>query len=131
MTDELREWLDKAEWDWRSAGDLFGLPTLNTGLVLFLYQQCVEKWLKAALIFRGETPPKIHDLVSLSNRLSKLAASWQWDVSELRRRTKGAVDYQYPGTLPSVDAAKTAYELAGRLRVVLLPLVSPPPRDKS
>ena len=124
MTDELREWLDKAEWDWRSAGELFGLATLNSGLVLFLCQQCVEKWMKAALILRGETPPKIHDLVLLSNRLSKVVSSWTWDVSELRRLSKGAVDYRYPGALPSTDTAQLAYELAGRLRAALLPLVS-------
>src|SRR5438477_7815172 len=83
MIEELPEWLEKAEWDWRSAGDNLNLPQVNAGLVAFLCQQCAEKLLKAALIARRETPPKIHDLVSLSRRLSRLEPAWDWDQPEL------------------------------------------------
>jgi len=126
MTEELQEWLEKADWDWRSAGDSLGLPVVNAGLVVFLCQQSIEKIIKAAIIARGETPPKIHDLISLSRRLSRLEPGWKWDEKELERLTKGAVDYRYPGIKISVGSAKEAYEIAGRLRTAVLPLLSTP-----
>jgi HEPN domain-containing protein len=123
MIDELQEWLDKAEWDWRSAGDILKLPQINAGLAGFLCQQCAEKLLKAAIISRGETPPKIHDLVSLSRRLTRLEKSWDWDEPELARLTKAAVDYRYPGMRVDETFATEAYELVDRLRNALLPLI--------
>src|SRR5439155_26611580 len=112
MIEELPEWLEKAELDWRSAGENLKMPDVNAGLAAFLCQQCAEKLLKAAIIARGETPPKIHDLVSLSRRLSRLETTWDWDEPELARLTKAAVDYRYPGMRVDVTFATEAYGTA-------------------
>ena len=62
MIEELPEWLEKAEWDWRSAGDNLNLPQVNAGLVAFLCQQCNlpggdHAWLAAG--YREQQPVEL------------------------------------------------------------------------
>ncbi len=127
MTDEVREWLAKAEQDLRSAQREAGVDeSPNRDLVLFLCQQSVEKLLKANLLVRGRVPPRIHDLAELSRRLATCTSSWQWSEDDLRWLTMGAVTYRYPMAglepLTGEDVAR-AVELAGKLRESLLRLL--------
>ncbi len=59
----IREWIEKAENDLTNA-----TPTLTLGnecptnTVCFHAQQCVEKYIKALLLFRAVTFPRTHDI---------------------------------------------------------------------
>jgi HEPN domain-containing protein len=126
MSEELHQWLERAEADFTSAQFNLTAPTPNPGLVMFLCQQCIEKLMKGVLVRNGDTPPKTHSLLSLSKRLARFEAGWKWDERELVWLTKGAVDFRYPGMGPDQSASKPAFELAERLRAALLPLLSKP-----
>src|SRR5439155_14718232 len=97
MTDEVREWLAKATNDLESAQGLISGERVHHDLVCFLCQQGIEKLMKGALIARGIVPPKTHDLVVLHAQLRGVQPSWNWDDAELRRLSRGAVVYRYPG----------------------------------
>ena len=75
MKEETKLWLNKSKDDLKKAKSNFKIK--NYDVASFLCQQAVEKGLKAVLIERTNTFPKIHDLVrlgklvSLSNNLLK------------------------------------------------------------
>jgi HEPN domain-containing protein len=92
----LLQWMQKAEEDWEAAMLLSPLPT-QASTTCFHCQQCIEKLLKAALLSHGAEIPKIHDLGSLSLRLSQVDSSWQWDPDVLELLTTAAVASRYPG----------------------------------
>ena len=124
MTPIVQEWLSKADHDLTGARHLAAhLPEDQAELIMFLCQQCVEKMLKAALVGRGLSPPKIHDLADLSRRLTTVEPAWAWDESELRWLTAGAVAYRYPGRSATAQEAVRALDVAERARVALLPLL--------
>jgi HEPN domain-containing protein len=58
------EWLGKAEQDFLAASMLD--PEATPGAVCFHCQQCIEKYLKAALVRHGDKPRKTHDLLVLN-----------------------------------------------------------------
>lgn len=77
MSDVLDEWMAKAEGDFFTASrELAATERPNYDAVCYHSQQCAEKYLKALLIARRVTPPKIHDLAQLhrpvDTRLSRL-----------------------------------------------------------
>ena len=47
----------------------------------FHMQQCVEKYLKALLVYRDQCFPKTHDLVALNDLCFKMASSARWDMT--------------------------------------------------
>ena len=61
----VREWIAKAEEDFKSAVHLLKMKDCPVGNVCFHAQQCVEKYLKALLVTQDLEFPKIHDLVEL------------------------------------------------------------------
>lgn len=79
----------------------------------FQLQQCVEKSLKALLLFFQQEPPKTHDLVLLTNILESVTdlPSWIGSVGDLNDY---AITTRYPGGYTPVvaeefeSAAKTA-----------------------
>ena len=68
MREETKNWINKGKDDLRKAKDNFKMG--NYDLVSFLCQQCVEKILKAMLIEKTKTFPKIHDLVRLGRMVN-------------------------------------------------------------
>jgi HEPN domain-containing protein len=75
--------------------------------------------MKALLIHLREIPPKTHDLVVLSDRLSKACATWSWPADELRLVSRAAVTYRYPGETASRKEAREILRLAERMRRAL------------
>ena len=62
----LREWIAKAENDLTNAAHTLTLgKDCPTDTVCFHAQQCVEKYIKALLVFLGATFPKTHDIAEL------------------------------------------------------------------
>lgn len=63
MGDEsVREWLDIADSDMRSASALLDLDPPEVRTAAFHCQQAAEKYLKGFLVDRGEDPPRIQRL---------------------------------------------------------------------
>ena len=124
MTGTAREWLDKAEGDYSSAGrELRARKGVNYDAACFHAQQCVEKLMKALMIHNGVVPPRTHDLVELSRLLAGIVTGWSWDEGELRDLTRGAVAGRYPGMTAGRDEARRAFDICTRLRTRLVPLL--------
>jgi HEPN domain-containing protein len=128
MNATVREWVSKAEGDYRTAErELHPTGTPNFDAVCFHAEQCAEKLIKALLIHLGVTPPRSHDLVALDRLLTPVCPGWSWPVSELHLLTRAAVDFRYPGEAADQKEASEALEIATHLRAKLLPLLGMSP----
>lgn len=117
---EVREWIKKAEADFEGAIHLSRrrkkpLPDL----VCFHCQQCIEKYLKAFLIFNQAPFPKTHDLLLLLD----LSKSYQ-PTLELQRElfeflNPYSVQFRYPGEETTIEEAKTAVVTMKKIRNIL------------
>ena len=117
----IREWLDKAQGDYISAKILIESddPAAYDS-VCFLSQQCIEKTLKAALIFKGMRPAKTHDLVSLGQMYSECFPASAIDSEQLDILTVYAVEVRYTGYRATRQDAHDSYEVCLTLRDRLL-----------
>src|SRR3990172_4994223 len=117
MTDVLNEWIAKAEGDFLTASrELSVVDEPNYDAVCYHAQQCAEKYLKALLIARGVTPPKIHDLAQLHRLLTPVCPEWQWSIDELRLLSRSAVISRYPGEVDELTEAEAAHGICCHLR---------------
>jgi HEPN domain-containing protein len=124
MPSAVREWVAKADADFRSAQRLLRArkdPDFDGAF--FHAQQCVEKLMKAVLIRKKTVPPKTHDLIVLHDLLARAIKTWTADEPSLRFLTRGAVVFRYPGASATRDEAKRAVKLAKSLREALLAYV--------
>ncbi len=114
----VREWVDKAENDLRTASYTLTMPEdCPTDTVCFHVQQCVEKYSKALLTLRGTEYPQTHSidiLVSLLPPVSRPDLS----ADEQDRLTEYATVTRYPGNYEpiSLTEAEEAVEMAHRFR---------------
>lgn len=95
----------------------------NFDALCFHAQQGVEKWMKAILIHLQEIPPRTHDLLVLSERLSKACPAWFWPHEELRLVSRATVTYRYPGETATRNEAGGILRLAERMRRALKALL--------
>jgi len=117
MNEVVREWIAKAEGDFATASREFAVrDDPNYDAVCFHLQQCAEKYLKALMIDKGVTPPKIHDLVELGRRLAPVCPEWQWPVEQLRLLSRSAVLSRYPGESAEFEEAQAAFEICTGVR---------------
>jgi HEPN domain-containing protein len=79
MNDVIKEWVDKADGDFRTAQrELAAAEAPNFDAACFHSQQSIEKLMKALLIALGELPPKSHDLVVLADFIGRRLPDWNW-----------------------------------------------------
>ncbi len=93
----IKQWVEKAEEDFRTAEYLLVFKEdcpLNA--VCFHSQQCVEKYIKALLVYCSIQFPKSHDVVELLNLVTH---NYRPDLSidDLAIINRYAVDTRYPG----------------------------------
>jgi len=120
MKGTTKEWTDKAEADFSTAGrEIKTIESPNFDAVCFHSQQCVEKLMKALLIHLGAVPPRTHDLTELDRLLARVYPQWSWPVQELRFLTRAAVDFRYPGESADPAEAAESFEIATRMRASL------------
>jgi HEPN domain-containing protein len=114
----IREWLAKADNDLKNAAHTLTLgKDCPTDTVCFHAQQCVEKHIKALLVFRGTSFPKTHDISVLRALLPpKIRPKIDKKVQE--RLTSYAAELRYPGSGPDVPLteARKAVAIARRVR---------------
>jgi len=104
-----REWVEKAEGDYRSAKRELTVRPPNCDLVCFLAQQCAEKYLKARLVEAGMAFSKTHDLEELLDAVAPLEPSLRKLRKQLASLTDRAVDVRYPGEWASEEVARESF----------------------
>ncbi len=114
---EMREWVVKAEADYKAALALARqrkdpLPEV----VCFHCQQCAEKYLKAFLVSRGTPFPKTHDLIALKN----LCAEHDHDFEQIHDWLESLEGYdvaiRYPGETATIEDAREALAAMKEMR---------------
>ena len=126
MTETTREWIAKADADYRTAcRELRAEEWPNYDATCFHAQQCIEKLMKGVLIHCGVAPPKTHDLGWLDQLMRPVCPSWSCSAEDLRFLTRAAVGFRYPGEGAVREDAAEAVTICTRLREqlrTLLPL---------
>ena len=117
-TEFTREWVRKAESDFKTAAHLLkSSPDLAEG-TSFHSQQAAEKYLKAFLVWHQIEFPKTHDIEALLKLAGKMDDKIPEILREAAMLTPYGVDYRYPGEYPEVSRsdAERALRLADRVR---------------
>jgi HEPN domain-containing protein len=109
-------WLERAEEDYLLAVSAMKRKVPLTYGATFHAQQCIEKYLKALLIFRKIVFPKTHDLAALGYLCHQPGIILPISDDDLERLTAYAVEVRYPGTQPTIEDAKEAVKLAKMMR---------------
>lgn len=117
-----RQWLEKAEGDYKTSGHLLPAGKGHLEAVTFHSQQASEKYLKALLVWHQIEFPKTHDLDLLLKLVSSREPELATSLADAGILTPYGVEYRYPGEYPDVtmDEAQKAFEIAGRVRKVIL-----------
>jgi HEPN domain-containing protein len=114
----LREWVEKAENDLTAAVQILKLGKVApTDTVCFHAQQCVEKYLKAILVYRAIPVPKMHDIQVLM-KLVPPRCRPQLTVAQQKQVTTYAAVTRYPeaGLDIVLAEARRAVAVARRVR---------------
>jgi len=124
MNELVREWIEKAEADSRTAERESAVTDgPNWDAVCFHAQQAIEKYFKALLQQQGVPFPKIHDLTILAKVLFPAHPEWEASRDSLEKLSLFAVELRYPGETASEQDAMQAVgimqEWRQRLREVL------------
>ena len=124
MNETVKEWIDKAEGDIRTAHREFNAEEYpNYDAACFHAQQCIEKLMKALLIDKNVIPPKTHDLIQLSKLLETVYDGWEWSLEKLRFLSRSSAAYRYPGELAEREETEEALDICTKLRDKLLNLL--------
>jgi HEPN domain-containing protein len=95
--DVVRQWVAKADDDLLTAAHTIKLgEECPTDTVCYHAQQCVEKYLKAALVLTGIDFPKTHDLQKLTALVPPNVRP-TLSAEEQARLTEYATEARYPG----------------------------------
>lgn len=117
MKPATREWVEKAEGDFATAGrELRARKAPNFDAACFHAQQCAEKYLKALLQENGKRFGKVHHLGVLLDLVGAIDPAWESLRFALERLTLYAVQVRYPGERADKLAARDAVALAHDVR---------------
>jgi len=115
----VRNWIIKAENDLKIGRDEILTDNPATDAICFHMQQCVEKYLKAYLIFNDREIRKTHDIGELIETCSEIDAEFR-KLYEIKadELTDYAVEVRYGEELyfPSKEEAEEAIEIAEKVR---------------
>jgi HEPN domain-containing protein len=124
MNRVIAEWVAKAEGDFTSAArEMRARKNPNYDSACFHAQQCVEKYLKAALQARKIPFPKTHDLVKILTLCLPQHPEWQLWQDDMKLLTQYAVQFRYPGESATKEEAKHSVKVAAVVRKVIQPIL--------
>jgi HEPN domain-containing protein len=113
----IHEWVVKAEHDLLNAAHTLTLgAACPTDTVGFHAQQCVEKYIKALLVFRGTPFSKTHDIANLRALLPPRLRP-KLDRTVQKRLTRYATVNRYPGAGPEITLSEARHAVAVARRV--------------
>ncbi|HHW59088.1 MAG: HEPN domain-containing protein [Bacteroidales bacterium] len=113
--EETKNWIKKAENDLKVVKYLIEGKDPITDVICFHAQQCVEKYLKAFLVYNNKSFHKTHNIAEILRLCIEIDTEFEElakiDVHEL---TVYATELRYPEFfyIPSIDEAKKCLELA-------------------
>ncbi|RJQ48873.1 MAG: HEPN domain-containing protein [Nitrospiraceae bacterium] len=117
----VKEWIAKAEEDYKT------VLTLNRqrknklpNSICFHCQQCIEKYLKAFLIYNESEPPRTHDLRKLNDVAASFDSSLKNIYDFLEQLNPYSVEFRYPGSSATLKEAKQAVQVMKKARGVLI-----------
>lgn len=121
LTDEVNEWVRKAEEDFRAANRLFrprSSPTYN--IVCFCAHQSAEKYLKAYLTAAGKRFAYKHQLEKLLLPVCiDVDPSFEFMREFLRLLDVYSVDYRYPGESANREEAMKAVQAMKKVKKIV------------
>ncbi len=114
-----REWVRKAEIDFKTASHLYQSGPDFTAGAAFHSQQAAEKYLKAFLVLHQIEFQKTHDIKTLLKLAGKADVNIPQILMEAVFLTPYGVEYRYPGDYPEVTRsdAEKALSLAESVRL--------------
>lgn len=118
----IREWLDKADEDFRFAEENLQQGSTFYSQICFHFQQAAEKYLKAFIIARGLGFSKVHDLVYLLRLCSAHAPAFSGLEEDCVLLNAAYIETRYPVHWPTNytrQAAEQASAAAGRIAKVV------------
>ncbi len=124
---EVKEWLQKAENDLRSAQILLEYAPDLTDMVAFHSQQAVEKALKAFLVWKTVPFEKVHSLTYLLDLCEAEESKFASIRDEAEILAPYAVEVRYPGALMNVPWEEAAEALRTAKKIWHLVLGFLPP----
>lgn len=124
--DSIQRWFQKAENDLINIENNLRAENSPADTICFHAQQAIEKYIKGALIYFDRNISKTHDLVRLLTEISLFIPELSPLEEELDRITDFAVQARYPDAFyePSLDEAKEAYEVALKVKSIILQKVT-------
>ena len=119
----VKKWIVKAENDLKIGKDEMLTDRPVTDAVCFHMQQCVEKYLKAFLIFNGKEIRKTHDIAELIEACSEIDLDFKklYDM-DADKLTDYAVEIRYGNEFyfPTIDETRDAIEIAEKTKSFVL-----------
>ena len=119
----VKKWIMKADNDLKIAKDELKMDEPVTDMVCFHAQQCIEKCLKAFLIFNGREIPKTHDIAHLIILCAELDPEFEnLNRVEVVALTDYAVEVRYPEDFyfPDIEETKEAVNIAEEVKSFVL-----------
>ena len=125
VRDHIRQWIAKADVDYRTAEWLLEAPEPIRESIAFHCQQAAEKYIKALLVSLRVEFPKTHDLDELLDLLATVRPLVAADLEGIRFLNPFGVQIRYPGDFPELlpGHERTVFDLATRTRKTILPLL--------
>lgn len=106
-----KEWLNKADEDYRVAERELAAEPPAFGAVCFHAQQAVEKAMKALLVDFGVDFPRTHDLKFLLDLMKSNTPVFNDLEEALVNLSVSAVEVRYPGSKPDRRLAEKAVDV--------------------
>ncbi len=132
--DLTRQWVLRAEKDFRLAEHLVAEGCQYPEAIGFSCQQAAEKFLKAFLVLHQTGFPKTHNLGELLDLVAGIDPALAETLRELTALNPYGVEYRYPSDFPEMmpSDAQAAFQLAQLARDGLMPRLAslggaPPP----
>jgi len=119
----VREWIRKAESNLKIGKDEFLTDEPATDAICFHMQQCVEKYLKAFLIFTGKEIRKTHIIEEIIRECERIDPEFHKLFDRgAQTLTDYAVELRYPGefTFPSTEETKESIGIAEKVKRFVL-----------
>ncbi len=120
--DVIINWIKKAENDLRNAKIVIKAEDPPHDTICFHAQQCIEKYIKALLVYYKKEPPKLHDIGELITALKDEMPELYQILDEADELTDYAIGIRYPEEIFDISSedSKKAVKTAEKIKNIAL-----------